>query len=331
MASFWQWRTATAKEPTPRQITWLCGTEPVLVDEVVATIKKALAPAAWDYVPLVVGEDSEREVWAQINQYPVGSGNRLVVIRNADRLQRLDRLPEFIKARTSNPRTHLVFISNEEKIARTEPTPEEKREGKKGRLVPHLAAIGTKGHVIECRPFTQSTAKYAIAWVQDKVRMREGIAAHLLNRANGDLRLVRDLCAKLALFPEQVSISTVNGMLTEQPRDSFVNALLALDRPTALLALREMTTNDYSRTIGLLDSRLDLAGLVHDMLAKHHPQYEIAAAASSQAFLVPDLMPVAKHYDAKRRHAIRRVLAVADEAMRGGNYEGVMEIIVAFW
>lgn len=331
MASFWQWRTATAKEPLPRQVTWLCGTEPVLVDEVVAYIKKALAPDAWDYVPLVVGEDSERDIWATVNQHPIGSGKRLVVIRNAEMLKRLDRLPQFIKTRNTNPRTHLVFISNEEKISRTEPTPEERREGKKGTLAPHLAAIGTKGHVIECRPFTQSTAKYAVTWVQSKVRMREGIAAHLLNRANGDLRLVRDMCAKLALFPDQVSISTVNGMLTEQPRDSFVNALLALDRATALLALRSMSTDEYSRTIGLLDSRLDLAGLVHDMMSKHHPQYEITAAAGSQAFLVPDLMPVAKHYDAKRRLAIRRVLAVADEAMRSGNYEAVMEVIVAYW
>lgn len=331
MTTFSQWRKGLDKNPTPRQITWLCGTEQVLIDDVVASIKERLNPEPWNFLPLVAGEDSERQIWAEADQHPMGNSPRLLVIRNAELLKNWDRFEHWIATRTRNPKTFLILVSREEKVPRLEPTPEQRRERAKGDIVPHIAAIGTKGHVIECRPYTNATAKYAVQWVQSKVRMRDGIASHLLNRSNGDLRLVRDVCLKLAAFPGEISLSTVNGMLIERPRDTFSDALLALDKKTALLALKDLQPTDYSRTLGYLDSRLDLAGMVHDMLVEHKPQPEIARAAGSQSFLVKDIIPVSKHYDAKRRLAIRRVLAIADEALRSGSTTGVMETVVVFW
>jgi hypothetical protein len=123
----------------------------------------------------------------------------------------------------------------------------------------------------------------------------------------------------------------VNAMLAERPRDSFADALLALDRKTALLAAEEVQPDDYGRTIGFLDSRLDLAGMVHDMVSEHRAPHEIARAAGSQAWLVPDIMKVAKHYSGKRRLAQRKILAVADEAYLGGQRVGILEMIVAAW
>lgn len=331
MSSFSQWRTSLEKNPTPRQITWLCGDERVLVDDVVQHIRRTLAPEPWNYRPLVVGEVSERVIWAEADQHPMGDSPRLLVIRNAEQLRDWSRFYDWIKYRTYNPRTFLILVSNEERIPRVDLTQDQKRNREKPVVLPHIAAIGTKGHVIECRPYTSATAKHAVRWVQDKVRMREGVAAHLLNRADGNLRLVRDMCLKLAVFPNEISISTINGMLIERPRDSFSDALLAMDKKTALLALRDLQTSEYSLTVGYLDSRLDLAGTIHDMQMEHRPQSEIVKAVGSQGFLVKDIILIAKHYDAKRRQAIRRMLALADEALRRGNTDGVMEAIVEFW
>lgn len=325
MSNFSQWWTAYKKSQTVRQFTWLAGTERVLVEEIVDTIKKELDPAVWNYSHFVVGDDSERDIWADVSQYPIDQGKRLVVIRNAEKLKSFDRLTEFIAKRTLNPRTYLVLVSNEEKLNRVP------AEDGKTVYAPHLAVFGTKGHLVECRPFTQDTAKHAVTWVVDKTGMREGVAGHLLERANGDLRLVRDLCEKMLVLDAPMTLSNVNHMLSERPRDTFANSLMALDRKTALLALKKMPEADYSRTLGFLDSRLDLAGLVHTMLAQQKTQSEIARAAGDKRFLVGDLMPVAKHYDLRRRQNIRRVLTAADEALRQGARIGVMEAVVTQW
>ena len=333
MVSFNQWLKSLDKTPQPRQITWVCGEERVLVDDVLTHIKTQLGPEPWNYVALAAGEDSERAIWNAADQFPMGGSPRVVVIRNAEKLQQWDRFIAWIKDRTFHPRTYLVLISNEERVPKTEPTPEERRKGAKPEPLPYIAAIGAKGHVIECRPYTTATSKYSVDWVQSKVRMREVVAKHLLLRSNFDLRLVRDVCRKLRVLPpdQEVTLAMVNAILSERPRDTFADALLALDRKTALLALQDIQPDDYGRTIGYLDSRLDLAGMVHDMMSEHRAPHEIARAAGAQAWLVPDIMKVAKHYSSKRRLDQRKILAIADEAYLGGQRDGILEAVVAFW
>jgi hypothetical protein len=126
-------------------------------------------------------------------------------------------------------------------------------------------------------------------------------------------------------------MTMVNELLREHPRDSLTNALLALDRKTALLALEVLDPGDYSAVIGSLDANLELAGLVHDMLVAHKPTAEISKAAGSRRFLVPDLLPVARHYGPKRRASIRRSLAEADEALQRGERTAILESVITFW
>lgn len=332
MSTFSLWWQGFQKKKEVRQVTWLCGTETILIDEIVENIKYELAVDPWNFSLLVAGEDSERTIWTDVHQHPLGiNKNRLVIIRQAQNLKNTDRIIEFMKNRTANAHTYLIFVSAEESAPKIEPTPQERREGGKAVLVPHLAAIYGKGHIIECKPFTQATAKHAIAWVQSKVSLRQGVAGYLLNRADGNLRLVRDTLVKLALFPDEISITTINGMLAEQPRDSFTDALLALDKKTAFHALSVLSEEEYGRVIGQLDSQLDLAGLVHDMQIDHKSASEMAKAVGRRSFLVPEVLKVAKHYDKKRRQSIRDALAVADEAYQQGSKVGVLESIVAAW
>jgi DNA polymerase III delta subunit len=331
IATFSNWWVAIQKKPEPRQITWLCGTERVLIDEVVDNIKNYLNPAPWNLTKHVVGEVPERQIWSDVNLYPSDAEPRLVIVRDAEKLKQKDRLIDFVTERTRNPLTYLIFVSNESSLPRKAPTQEQKNKRSKGDFEDYIDVLKGKGYAIECKPFTATTAKHAVMWVQSKAPMRDGIAGHLLNRSNGNLRLVRDVCEKLAVFPDDISLTTVNGMLTERPRDSFAEALLAMDKKTALLALREIQPGEYGRLIGLLDAQLDLAGMIHDMQLEHKTPSEMARAAGNRNFLVPDLIPVAKHYDPKRRLTIRRTLAMLDEAYRAGNRIGLMESLVVLW
>lgn len=331
MATFSGFFTSIKKKPEPRQITWVCGPEVVLVEDVISYVVSYFNPEPWNLLTLMAGEDSEREIWAALDQHPMGTSPRVVVIRHAEKITQWDRFIRWVKDRGLNPLTYVVMVSSEVAVPKTELTQEQRRNGEKVGPLPHIACIGTKGYVVECKPFTTATALKSLEWVQSKVTMREGVARHLLTRANWDLRLTRDTCLKLAAFPGEITISVVNTLLAEQPRDTFADALMALDRKTALKALELMDTEDIGRTIGLLDAQLDKAGMIHDMMADHKSPGEMAKALGPQAFLLTQLMRVAKHYDIKRRLTIRNALAIADEAHRGGQKIGVLEVVVAFW
>jgi DNA polymerase III delta subunit len=331
VATFSNWWTSIEKKPDARQVTWVCGPEKVLIDEIVSHIKKNINPEPWNFSVLSAGDDSERTIWAEINMYPADNQPRLVIIRNADKLKQTDRIKDFIANRTKNSLTYLIFVSNQDELPRAPQTPEQKRARAKGDIADYIEAFKTKGHTIECKPFTAATARHAVSWVLSKADMREGVASYMLNRSNGNLRLVRDVCEKLAVFPDEITMTTINSMLAERPRDSFIDALLALDKKTALLALQEIPPTEYGRIIGLLDAQLDLAGMIHDMQIDHKTPAEMTRAAGNRNFLVADLIPVAKHYDQKRRLTIRRTLALLDEAYRAGNRIGLMESLVVLW
>lgn len=320
------------KKPEIRPVTWICGTEQILIDDVLATIRKVVAPAPWNYVPLSVGEDSERDVWAEVFAYPQGPHqSRLVVVRGAERLVEPERMLAFLKRADAHSSTYLVLVSGDPSVPHQPPTEEQRHRGLKGDVVGYLGALSGKGHIVECRPFTQDTVKVAVAWVVAKTGMRESIAAYLLNRANGNMRLVRDVCMKLSVFKIEITLSAVNELLSEQPRDTLVDALVAMDKKGALAALERLPATEFSRTLGLLDYQLDLAGMVHDMTAAHATSYEIARKAGNKNFLVKDLLTVSRHYDPVRRATIRQTLCAADEALRAGIRVGPLEAVIALW
>jgi DNA polymerase III delta subunit len=326
MSTFAAWWRSWQKTQTVKQFTYVCGVERVLVEDVVRSMLSVLKPDPWNLTNLVAGADSERTIWAEADQYPLGASRRVVVIRNAERLQNWDALARVIEQRASNPKTYFILVSDEERAPKVRD-----EEANKTVFAPHLSSVAKRGQIIECISFTQSTSKTAVEWVQAQIKVREGIAGHLLDRADGNLRLVRDTVRKVRALGQTPSLSTINSMLSERPRDSFADALLALDKKTALMALERMDSREYSRTIGFLDSRLDLAGLVHDMQATGKNMGEMMRAAGNKNFLVPDIVPVAKHYNYKRRLKIRNLLVLADEAVQGGTTEGVFETVVSLW
>jgi DNA polymerase III delta subunit len=252
-------------------------------------------------------------------------------VYGADRLKRPERIIEWMERRKDNPLTFVVFVSGEESLAREEQTAEQRKEKKQAALVPHLLAIQGKGHLIECKPFTNNTAKHAVTWVCSKVDIRRGVAGKLLERANGDLRLTRDAFRKLSVFPEEITEQTINLLLSARPRMSFVDALLDIDKSAALLALDYMEESEYSAAIGLLDQRLEVLGTVRDLLMAHATRAQVSAALGTQGFLAQDLIPLAKSYDRRRRQECRALLERTDSALKSGIGRDAMVVLVLFW
>lgn len=327
MSTWSQYFTAQRKEEKVRQITYLCGSEPILIQWVIDHITRVIGPEPWNLTTLVAGEDSERDIWAEVERHPIDRSARLVILRGVERLENKNRIEEWAANKALNPRTFLVLGENVDRV----PTVPATAKGEKPSQAPHVAAVARRGTMVECRPFTQATAKHAVSWVRSLVYMQENVAGHLLNRANGDLRLVRDTCVKLRTLEEAPTISLIDAMLSQRPRADFREALIQRRKKEALFALQRMSPEEYSRVLGLLDADLELLGLVYDMANQHKTTGEIARAAGKMAFLVPRVQPHAKHYDPKRRTALRGLLATADEAIRGGERVGVLEGLVAQW
>lgn len=320
MSTFSQWWLSFKKNPTPRQITWVCGTEPVLIDEVTDLLRDAVSPDDINLVYLDLYSVTERHMWNELRQFPFGTtSSRLTIVRGAEKLKNDALFVQYIKDRGALPRNYVIFVSSEEGLRRTES------------LWEPLEFLKTRGAVVECKPFTSSTAKHAVTWVKEKANVHGRVAEYLLNRATGDLRLVRDTISKLNNFPGEISMKVVSEMFEEKPADSFLEALFAMDKKTAIHAITEIPKSEYSKTMGLVDARLELAGLVHDLLIQGKARGEIARAAGNKGFLVPDILPVAKHYDKKRRSRIRAYLASVDIFSDYGIPDGALEALVVLW
>ena len=300
----------------------MCGSEVVLVDEVVDLIRESVKADSVNTGYIDARESTERFVWNELRQLPFGTHvNRVTVVRGAENLKDEESFLQYVKDRGAMPRNYVIFVSNEPTL----------RKNEKNETWYPLEYLKTRGAVVECKPFTAATAKHAVTWVMEKAEIRGRVAEHMLNRATGDLRLVRDTVNKLKVFPGEITLRVVSDMFEERPADTFLGALFSLDRKTALKALKEIPRDDYSRTLGLVDARLDLAGLVHDLLIEHKSSGEIAKIAGNKGFLVPEMLPVAKHYDKRRRLRIRKFLATVDEYSSTGIPDGALEALIALW
>lgn len=304
-----------------RRVTWVCGDQRVLVEEVVDTTRRLLAPGELDYVALHASDSAERDIWSHAVQYPLDAGaNRMILIRDAQKLTRWDRLQRWMAATRQLPGVYLVFVSNESDL------PYVMDGGKKAGLKPHAAMIkAPRGSLVKCSTPNEDDA---VAWVQRHARMGDDVARHLLDRAGGDLGEVKDVCAKVSLFDGPATVSSVNALCRQRPGESFTDSLLALDKRQALLSIPSLTDSDFAMTIGLLDSRLDLLQALHRI---HNSGQSLWESSGINRYLARQYLPLARHYEPSRCVYRRRVLAVVDDVFRRGARDAVWEALVALW
>lgn len=246
---------------------------------------------------------------------------KLTVVRGAEALTRKEDFLQYIRDRGTLSRNYVIFISTEAGLRRDE----------EGATWEPLVFLKGKGSLVECRPFTASTAKHAVSWASERANIQIRVSEHLLNRANGDMRVVRDTLDKLSAFPGEASLRDVDEMFEEIAAQDMLDAIFAMDKKSALAALQDLPTSEYSRMIGLIDARLELAGHVHDLRVSGKNSGEIARSAGNKAFLVPRMLPVAKYYDKGRRLRIRKYLALLDEYSEWGVPDGALEGLISIW
>lgn len=320
MANYSSWRAAADKGEV-RRVTWICGDQRVLVEEVVDTVRGLLKASDLDYVSLVAGECQDKDIWAAANQYPMTPGaNRLVLVRNAEKIKRWEPLAEWLANARALPTAHLLFVSNDPDVPYT-------LTGDKRVPKPWIEAMKPpKGHIVRCGMPNENDA---IAWVARRTALGQDIARYLLTRAGGNLALVASVCAKLSLFGAVAAgPRLIDELCREVPGDSFVECLLMGQKSKAYLAADTVDAREYRRVVGTLDQRLDLMQSLNRALRTGQTPREVQGLPT---FLVRQFWPYAKYYDPQRCAQNRRALAVVDEALKNGARDGLLEALTAVW
>lgn len=315
MASYAVWR-AGADKGDHRRLTWVCGEQAVLVDEVVTETRAAVNPGPLDNHVYTVGADPERVIWARAYQHPLTPGApALITVRRAEKISGWEPLHEWAAQMRLIPGVHLLFVADTDDFPRAGDT-----------LAPHLELIKTKGRIVRC---SRPNEGDLLAWLLRRApTLDTHTARHLLARTGGDLSQAADTCTKLAVLPGTPTRAAIDVLAAAQPADTLADALARCDKPAALLAAAHLDPRELLAVITTLTGRLELLAALWQPARAGLTAREITGHPS---YLVHTWLPFAKHYDPKRYAHRLQVLAVCDDAARSGARTGLAEALIALW
>lgn len=314
----------------------MCGDEQVLIDDVVNHVIGKLACGPFDLVQLTAGAVKERELWAALNQYPAGgaSANRLVVIRNAEKIKSWEQFESWIEDSRRMPTCYALIVSGERDLPYVRD-----EKGKKGPLPGYIDKHRSQIHLVRCiAPWggdirRNNEGKDLFAWAARYVEIAPSDVLALMDYCGGSLTKAKAVLDKAALFEGVVTLPMIKLLATPSPGDDFADALLLMEKQRALLALRSLHADDYSRSIGLLDVQLTTMTKIFKGLARNLTPVEIArdTRLGISHFIAKKFAPAAKYYDPVRVKSCRVTLALHDMHLRAGARVGLMESLVAQW
>jgi hypothetical protein len=319
LGSYGQW----AKRREPRRVTWVCGTEPVLVEDVVAAVCASVAGR----ISLTAGADREADIWAALSSPLADPGDSVaVIVRDAHKLRSWDQLPAVVASRELDA-VKAVLVSGEARLAQV---PGEDKPS----LAPHLAALrdSRSGQLVECR--LPEDWKQTPDWVMEWADRQLGgpgpaLAGFLLAACGGRLEEAAAVAVKLRLAglpPSRELIAVLADLAT-----SFAESLIAGRPKEALAAAASLTPEATGRAIGLLASRLEVLAALRTAVTQRLDARDTAVKLGVAQFLQVRYKSACLPYGPARVDSCRMVLAMADEAWRSGAVTGVAEFIAVLW
>lgn len=319
MGSYGQWE----KRREARRLTWVCGPELVLVEDVVA----AVCAAAAGRISLTAGSDREADIWAALSSPLADPEDSVaVVVRDAHKLRSWAQLPAVASSRELDA-VKAVFVSGEARLAQV---PGEDKPV----LAPHLALLrdSRSGQLVECRlpEDWRQTPDWVTEWADRQLGGAGPVlAGFLLASCGGRLEEAAAVAAKLrmaGLPPRRELISALSDLAT-----SFTESLITGRLREALAAAVSLSREDTGRAIGLLASRLDVLFALHTAAAQRLDARDTAVKLGVPQFLQLRYRDVSVAYGAVRVASCRTALALADEAWRSGVTVGLAEFVAVHW
>ncbi len=315
--NFTQWKSHASKKAVSK-VTYICGDQSVLREIVIEDIKSILEVPVTDYLSV----DSSESFWELASQYPLdANANRMVVVRDAEKIQDWSTLEVWLSFSKTNPNNYLVFVSAQSDA------PSLYTKGKRTQYVEHIELIRTKGKFIRC---SQPNNDDLVSWA-NSYGLTDNTSKHLVERTSGNTSSMVNVLQKVHIWNGAPNVKVIDLLCAEQALDSFADYLVQGQKATAYLALQTMSQADKDKIISKLDYRLDTVMEIARLARRRMYAGDIAASTGIKVYIVKKFLPVVNQYDETKIKYCRQVLALIDGHLRDGAKVGVWETLITLW
>lgn len=313
MATFFQWRSHAIAGDLPR-ITWVCGEQSILIEELIDIAKRATQASSMSYLSIDASDVSVGEVRAAIDQHILSQKEkRLIVIRSA---QELDYavFQEWI-GNKNRANAYLILVSDDKELPVLKGNAEV------------TTFFNTYG-VYKVKCFFPNEEDL-LSWVQLKAyRQGDEVVRRIIERCGDSLKAMSDLAVKLNVIGEDLSAEHVDALCEDHPSGTFEISLLAFRKVEAY----QLSDNlKLSKVLGSLDQKLGALETMYLAAKAKKSGKETAADLGNQTFLYPMLRHVAQLYGPTEIQRRRMLLGLLEPYYRYGDCAGVIESLISMW
>ena len=317
--NFNQWKGYAAKSDVAK-VTYICGSEDILVELVIKDIMNILNPPITDFIKISAKETSD--VWELASQYPLDpDANRLVIIRDAETITDWEGLYGWVANSRNNPKNHIVFVAAINDATSTFD------KGKRTGYVEHIDYIRNKGKFIKCSTPSDDDI---ITWAQS-YGLSKASAQYLIERTSANISSMLNVLRKVRIWNGSPSPKALELLCDQQFTQSFSQYLIERNKVAALEVAKNMSEDSKIRALTELDYNLTYLFEIGICTRKRMYDSDIATSTGIKIFIVKKLRPVVKDYDERKIKYCRQLLAMTDSALRDGAKAGVMEGLISLW
>lgn len=320
LPNYSQWRVAADKSQVAK-VTWLCGDQRILVEEVIDETKRILGVSEFNYFPFWAESSNEVEIWDAAYQYPLEpDANKFILVRQADNISNWQALEKWLTDSKNLSTNYIMFVSDASDYPMTlDKDPE---------VLPHIELIRKKGKVVKCSMPKQADM---LEWIKRNSTFSDYSANFLFDRCGSDLAAVANVCKKSLMFKADPGSQVIADLSSQYASESFSDCLIFGDKKAALLSLESVPEADYTKIVGQLYSRLDTLNILHRASPNFSTNRELSEATGVKMFVVTKYIQASKSYDKMKINNCRNILTVVDDALQRNISVGAIELLVALW
>lgn len=287
-------------------------------------IRELWGATAFNTHVVSAADTSESEIWASLNQHPLDTEQRrLIIVTEAHRLQRLDRLIEWVKDNqvVRSAKSTAIFVSSE---------PEWEDEETKEAISKSSSAAWIRCTLPKDEQDRLKRAQEIICSWGDIDTLSAGVLAQ---RVNFDMVEARSVMEKTALFPgAQVTPHIIELLAPRRVEEDIVWSIVSYNRRKAIEAV--VAGSDIyspSAILGVLATHVEMLGRINAVLTTTSTAKEAASKIGAKEQYVRKLYPYARMYP--RKEVVRRLklLQRMDASLQRGAKEGLIESLISMW
>lgn len=311
MSFYSQW----IKDTKLSSVVWVCGSEQVLIDEVVSYVKSSWMLNDMNFS--IIDARQSSNVWDELWQRPLMEDfPRLVLVLNAQELTDLTPMKSWLSEfKTSFPQTTVCFVSEDD-------------------APPEVDFLKPpKVTVVRC---SRLSVEDSVKWVKRQTPLSERSARLLLDHVAGSLEDAKQVCDKINRALDVSSLlnltsEQIKAFISETPSD-FVDALMCLDKERALTTVSLLSMDERYKVVSTLEFRLSQLAKLQRLLKREKLTGQALSKIPGIPYpVVKDLLLCVKFYNDSRIIACRQQLTLADHYHNQGVYSGVLESLIALW